>query len=213
MSGERAKFEERIIAYLSHVKGEKIDITAQVYKMLVKEEKAGEKLRYFLETADDIESSEEQETEVCFKPKQLGELRIRLRGLVREIVNSLIQRNPTEQEFYDEIWQEGIQENSLLKTEEEKIYALYCIWMDSRIPYFHLDAGIKMNNEEFKKICLENEKKIRKAFFIVNNQFSQKTERSSLLNELLENATSKEEKAVLMAQILNAMERKTLRQK
>ena len=43
MSGERTNFEERMNIYLSNVKGEKFDITAQIYKMLVQEEKAGEK--------------------------------------------------------------------------------------------------------------------------------------------------------------------------
>lgn len=82
--------------------------------------------------------------------------------------------------------------------------------MDGRIPYFKLENGIKMSNDEFREISIQREKEIKKAIFILNSDFSQKTERCSLINKILDASESEEEKAVILAQVLNAMERKIL---
>lgn len=125
-------------------------------------------------------------------------------------MGKLIKENMDEKDFYDELWKKGIQNNPLFEQEDEKIYALYCVWMDRRIPYYKLDMGIRMPNEEYKEITVKNEARIRKAVFVINSDFSQKTERASLLNKILDESKSESEKAVILAQILDAMIQKVV---
>lgn len=205
MAEQKETFIDEITTFMSKVSGEKIDIAAHVYFMLAKEQEAGKKLRYFLVNADEIGSSEEEAVEQYFLPKQVGELREKCEDLVKGLLGKLIKENMDEEEFYDALWERGIKNNSLLEKEDEKIYALYCIWMDRRIPYFKLGTGIKMSNEQFREITIKNKAQIKKAVFIINSDFSQKTERCSLLNEILDANESESEKSVILAQILDAM--------
>lgn len=205
MAGQKEQFNDDIRKFMSRVSGEKIDIVAHVYFMLEKEQKAGKRLQYFLVNADEIESSEEEAVEQFFLPKQVGELREKCDDLVKSVLGKLIKENMDEEEFYDVLWERGIRNNPLLEKEDEKIYALYCIWTDRRIPYFKLGTGIKMSNEQFREITIKNKEQIKRAVFVINSDFSQKTERCSLLNEILDESESESEKSVILAQILDAV--------
>ena len=210
MCEQKQSFANEIEYFLSRVSGEKVDIAAQIYFMLEKEENAGQKLQYFLAATNEIESSEEEPVEQHFLPKQIGELREKCDDLIRGVLGKLIKENMDEKDFYDALWEKGIRNNPLFEQEDEKIYALYCVWMDRRIPYYKLDMGIKMPNEEYKEITVKNEARIRKAVFVINSDFSQKTERASLLNKILDESKSESEKAVILAQILDAMIQKVV---
>ncbi len=210
MGGKRNDFYEQLNEFLANVKGERVDIAASVYFMLAKEEDAGSKLRYFLENADEIESSESMQVEKYFLPAQIGDLREKCSGLVNETLGKLIKENLDENDFYCRLWEKGIQENTMLEEESQKIFALYYIWRDDRIPYFKLEEGMKMSNEDFREISLSRQEQIEKAIFIISNEFSQRTEKASLLNHVLEDCETEKEKAVLMAQILNLVEKKTI---
>lgn len=210
MCEERLSFSEELCKMLTKVSGEKIDIAAKIYLMLAKEEEVGKKLRYFLENADEIESSKEEEVEQYFMPRRVGELREKCEDLVKSVLGKLIKENMDEDKFYDALWEKGIWNNPFLEQEDEKIYALYCIWRDSRIPYFKLETGIKMTNEQFREISIMNKAQIKKALFIINSDFSQKTERCSLLNNILEASESENEKAVVLAHILDATVQKNI---
>lgn len=205
----RGTFYDQLNDFMSKVKGERADITARVYFMIKEAEDAGAALQYFLENADEIESSRAEEVEKYFLPVQVGDLREKCEELVKGILGKLVKENMKEDEFYRQLWKKGIEENAFLEKEEEKIYALYCFWMDDRIPYFQLETGMKMTNEEFREITSQRQQEIKKAIFILSTDFSQRTERCSLLNRILESAESEEERAVILAQILNAVERKT----
>lgn len=210
MGEKQRSFNEKLSTFMAKVSGEKIDIAAKIYFMLIEEEDASEKLRYFLEKSDEMESSEEEAVEQHFMPRQVGELREKCEEMIKSVVSKLIKENREENEFYKELWEEVIIGNPFLKQEDEKIYALYCIWMDGRIPYFKLESGIRMTNQQFREISITNKAQIKKAFFIVNSDFSQKTEKCSLLNKILDSCESEDVKAVVLAQILNAMAQKLL---
>lgn len=72
MCEERKSFNEELSAFMMKVSGEKVDIAAKVYFMLVKEENPGENLRFFLERADEIKSSGAEEVEKYVLPAQVG---------------------------------------------------------------------------------------------------------------------------------------------
>lgn len=50
--------------------------------------------------------------------------------------------------FYGELWKKAIAKSSILEQQKERIYALYRIWIDGRIPYIQPEDGLKMTNEK-----------------------------------------------------------------
>lgn len=200
--GVNDAYHEHLKVFLSHVKGERIDIAAAVYHMILKEENKEAVFRYFLENVDMIESSEDREVESFFTATEVQKLDHSCRQLAIGILDNIIEKGLDEDAFYCELWRRGIEGNTNLPEEKEKIYALYRIWMDGRIPYFKLEKGLRMSNEKFYDITREKSQDIQKIIFILNSKFSQRTERSSQLLKILAACDTEDEKAVLFAHIL-----------
>lgn len=202
--------EAELQQLLQGAKGEKIDIAASVYDIIKKAERPAEQLRFFLESADEIESSGENEVEKRFTASEVQKLKNDCEQLISGALSKMINSSLEEDAFYQGLWENVIDNNPMLSTENEKIYALYQIWRDGRIPYFKLEQGLKMSNERFKEISMENRGLLKKAIFVMNREFEQKTERSSNIVRILDMCKNEEEKAVILAQVLDIGERKVL---
>lgn len=200
-------FCKQLIRLLEHAKGEKIDIAAAVYRMIRQEEKKEAAFRFFLENADRIKSAKDEEVESFCTASEKQKLDRECGRLAKGILDNIIGKKLGQEAFYCELWERGIEENTNFPEEKEKVYALYRIWMDGRIPYFELEDGLRMPNEKYVDIAKKKEEEIRMSIFIMNSEFSQRTERSSQLLRVLEMCETEEEKAVLLAQILSMAER------
>ena len=203
-------FGEWLSSVLGKIKGDKLDIAVLLYERIQKEENPAAAFQYFLENADEIISSEEVETESSFTSEEIKKLQKKCDVLVTGILENLLSENTSSQEFYQRLWTDGICKNVLLQDEKEKTYALYRIWQDSRIPYFQLDHGMEMSNEVFMEISEKNRQLIKKAFFIINSSFAQRSQQSDLLLRVLDECATNEERVVVMAQILGNIEMKVL---
>ena len=200
--GSGTEFQEQLLDFLGRVKGEQIDIAAAVYYMIQKESNRADAFRFFLEHADELETTGEAEAESVFTASEIQKLSRNCGQLAEGILDHVIGKNFDEADFYAELWKRGIEENINLPEEKEKIYALYRIWTDGRIPYFKLDEGLLMTNERFREIVGEKQSQLKQVRFLLNSRFSQRTQRSSLLVRILDSCETEEEKAVILAQIL-----------
>lgn len=204
------KFIDKCLAYLECVKGEKYDITAEIFRMIKEEKEPDSALQYFLMNANGIESSEEKEAEIFFTVTEINEYEKKFGKLVEGIIDKLISQKLEEDEFYSQIWNRIERPDSEFETEKEKVFALYKIWMNRKVPYFKLSDGMKMQNEKYKNIATEKMMQVKKASFIVNSEFEQRTEKSSLLLDLIEQCESEEEKVVMLALILTMSEKRAV---
>mgnify|MGYP007124388115 FL=1 len=202
------KFIDKCTAYLECVKGEKYDIAAEMFEMIKEEKEPDSALQYFLMNADDIDSSKEKEAEVFFTVTEINEYERRIGKLVDGIIDKLTSQKVEEDEFYSQIWNRIERADSEFETKKEKVFALYKIWMSKKVPYFKLAAGMKMQNEKYKNIAADKIMQIKKASFIVNSEYEQRTEKSSLLLELIQQCDSEEEKVVMLALILTITEKR-----
>ena len=75
---------------------------------------------------------------------------------------------------------------------------------------FQLGEGMKMSNEAYMECCNKNRHLIKKAFFIINTSFSQRSQQSDLLLRVLDECETNVDKVVVMAQILGGTERKAI---
>ncbi|MCM1123377.1 MAG: hypothetical protein NC416_12415 [Eubacterium sp.] len=159
-----------------------------------------------MENADEIVSTEAEEVKTIFTKSDVQQLRKKCDSLIEGVLENLLLENAPEQEFYNRLWMDGIYNNPLLQNEKEKEYALYRIWQDRRIPYFQLDDGMTMSNETYTEYCNKNKHLIKKAFFIINSSFPQRSQQGDLLLRVMSECETFEDKVVVMAQILGNVE-------
>lgn len=209
MSKDLIIAKKELSELLDKAKGEKIDICAKIYNLVCEVENKAGFIKFFLEY-DSKDSSEEYEVEMRFTASEKQKLVASCKGLVSGILDKLFLQNYTEDEFYEYLWA-SIDNKASFSTNEEKICALYLLWVNIRIPYYRLNDGLKMSNEDYAKYVKDLTPKIKKAFYIANSKFEQRTEGASLLIELIDELPGIEEKSIVLSQILNMIERRTIK--
>lgn len=182
--------------------GEKINICYQIYQEIIQYRgNEPELLCYFFENSEQIESNGLNCVENVIENEKRLEYIDKYGQVVDEIIECLLKKNYTKEEFYKNLWNE-ISENEVLSNINMQVFAIYYVWIDVRIPYFELTPGIKMSGDEYRRIRKKILKEIQQARFILSIPVDQKTERASRLVALLDSLGSEEERTVLMAQIL-----------
>lgn len=197
MQDKTAELEDQIKKLLE---GEEIAIEA-AYDLLESAEEPGQALWIFLENIDDKKLSH------AFKEEEEQEMGNNYAKMIDGMIDALMKRHLEEAEFYRELWEKVIAGNIMLDKKTEKEYALYRITKNMRIPYYHLQEGLKMTNEEFDDHVKSLNKQVKQVKFIMRSPFQQKTERMSLINEILKSAQNDEERAVLLAVVYTEIER------
>jgi len=201
-------FEHELTDGLSHWSGEDIDIIGQVYDIISRQPDKGKALKFFLENADNFVSVKDRIVEEQFTKEDLKQLKNQYYKFVKQLLYVLLGQDLPVEKFYEQLWL-VLGENVLLPSDREKIYALYVIRSDIRIPYFRLEKGVTMEEDEFNEITLRKKKEIKKSLVIVRANYDQRTERSSLLMEIL-NGCSEREKIVVLAHILSGVEQRVI---
>lgn len=202
------KYTQKVLKILESAKGQVVDAVAEIYFFMLEEKNPAEALQFFLENADGTETDQTLAIPVHFSNEEIEYLQSKCKQLVSGIITNLTCQRLGIEEFYEKLWN-VIQNNALLESDKEKIYAVYCLWLDNRLPYFQIDKGMRMSNEEFQALSSKLEKKIKRTFYILNAPLKQKTERASLIISLLGECDTEEEKAVILAQALAYVEKKT----
>lgn len=200
---ENKEFKQQFDEYLRCLSGTGINIAGEAYKLICKAEKPEKAFEYFLVHADEMEQEGEHFAQEIFTLSEMinySKSDKLIDGLLDEVINRKLEAG----EFYRTIWEKL---NILFEDEKKRIYAFFRIWMDGRIPYYNLEEGITMSNEEFQEKIAKQKDNIKKAIFIMNMNYSQKTERSSLIIDILEKCDSDKDKAVVLSQAFSALER------
>ena len=156
---------------------------------------------FFIETSEDLDTSEEKRIEKIFSEEEKYKYASDYGKFIDGTLEALLKKHYEKEKFYQELWN-FIEENPLLDTKKLKAFALFYVWVDIRLPYYVLDDGIKMSDDDYQDICQRLSEDIKKARFILHVPTEQKTERASRIVKLLESLQDDKEKAVLMAHIL-----------
>lgn len=119
----------------------------------------------------------------------------------QRIIKTLVSENNTEEAFYHTLW-EKINDPYLFETSNEQTAFLCALWSDPRIPYFQLEEGSRMDNDEYQAISLKLKPLLKKANYILNTTIEQKTQRASLLMAIADSIDNEREKTVFWAKII-----------
>lgn len=160
-----------------------------------------------LGTVKNIRSETEELKEYITKQRQSE-----LTAMYGEYVNTLLsttlnkayRESMEEIEFYTILWN-GIERSGVFSNVEEKAFGLYYIAIDRRIPYFQLEQGLQMENDEYQNYLRKNLEMIKKMCFITRSDFSQRTEEASLLLNAVDEIKDPKEKAAVFSVILKTI--------
>lgn len=125
-------------------------------------------------------------------------------GVLEASLKKAYNNTYTKDEFYRLLWGNFVK-TEMLATDEEKAFALYYIAIDRKVPYFQMEKGLLMENDEFNKLRRQTKESIQRVEFILANSYKQKTEEASLILTELINLGSFEEQTVVLAALLASM--------
>lgn len=178
-----------------------------IYRKIEQSERPAEALKFFLGFEQDNETGN-SELEQLFEQKDFQKLQRSCVGLANGILEKLVSSNCGKEEFYETLWKE-IHEGILFTNDEERQFVLFFCWNDVRLPYFQLNQGVYMENEEYQELVGKLSEEIKKCKFIINSRLEQRTEQGSLLLKVLQELESEREKAVVFSQIIGYIEQRT----
>jgi len=122
--------------------------------------------------------------------------------LIKGLLHALLIDNLPEDVFYQAVW-DRIQKEDLLAEKDGLSVLLYVLMTSLYIPYFQLPEGIKMEDSEYRGLSEKHSQEIRRILFALVAPLAQKTERASILLNLLQNCADEKERAVMMSFIIH----------
>lgn len=201
-----------IFNFLSHADGATIDKCYAIFSRIIKGEtleQQAELFKYACETFGTKQSTKELIVEGVIDEEEKELLIEKLGKYVNGLLDNFLRRNIKEFDFYQGLWEAIITDKLVLKDEIDKVFAVYYILIDSRIPYFRLGESIPMTTEKLNEYLRDLTSYRQKIRFILSVPIDSKTERAGFLLEVLDEfQKSPEERAALMVYLMEALKKK-----
>lgn len=136
-----------------------------------------------------------------FSKEATSRIRNDINQLGNRIVENLVQQRIPEEMFYKSLWSK-ICDDTLLPDQTAQTAFLACLWIDPRIPYYQVEEGCTMDNDEFDRLREKIWPTLKKVYFILSIQLTQKTQRASLLMKLADEIEDEQERIVFWAYVI-----------
>ena len=205
---EFEKFEEEY-NFLKTVDGTLFDVCHNYYNLFLKDMSelsiTAQKLSILL--CWDRQTDKTQKLSVLHSQETYLDKINAIKDTTNTILGNLIKANLEVSEFYLNLWK-AISANAFFATDLDTVCAIIYLCNSSRIPYYKLDSGLKMENDEFAKIAKHNFEHLQKMIFILSAGYEQRTEIASLLLKVLDEVNDYNTKVVLFANLISFCERR-----
>lgn len=192
---------EQIRQILTFGDGTKLNLIFACYNIIraAPEDEQGELVGFLAESIDELESSKEVRVDEVITEQERLELKKLYAKTIDAVFDSLIAQNEPSGVFYQRLW--TAVNSPIFPDDKAQAFALYWVMIDRKIPYFQVEPGMKMANEEFKKRLSELRNDRVKIRFLLERDFSQRTEQADLILKVIQNA-SEMDRPVLMAYLI-----------
>ena len=141
-------------------------------------------LQYLVEHAKYGASSKEIKVDPVIQRNDLDQLRKRYASLVDDLLEIILTDNPPAPEFYARLC--ALLDNPALADDRARAFALHWILVDKRVPYFQLDEGLRVSNEDWRALSVKLQTERAKLRFILASDFEQKSEEADLVLRVLD---------------------------
>jgi len=191
--------------------GEKVNICYALFKIIESGPRQEQHLilRHLAENWDFARSSDEIKIDAYINQNEKDLLRDKYGEVINKLFELILKENLPEDQFYASLWR--VLHNPILPDDKAQAFALYWVMIDRRIPYFQLETGLRMANEDFKAAFTRIMQKAAKIRFILGSQFDQKSEEADLVLKTIDAAAPHPDRVALMAYILEDFRRREAR--
>lgn len=162
---------------------------------------------FFLKTITPHDVDFESDSDVFEELDGIIKTHIKIEGLVTLIIDNLVNRRVSEQEFYDVMWEEYTNDRLIFEKESKKAFLVFS-WLSNKIPYYQLKEGLFMEEPEFAERNERISEIIKRADFIINAGMPQRTQVTSLLIDETKKISDEKDIAVFWAHVLMRVEAK-----
>ncbi|MDW7656411.1 MAG: hypothetical protein SCM11_04465 [Bacillota bacterium] len=182
--------------------GDALNICAEAYDIIMASSDSSAVFRHFCNKDYPDQSADKEPVVLRFSDEQKMELVKRKGALVDGFFEAILQENLEEELFYMKLWQK-ITTETLLPDAEDKIFALFFIWIDNRIPYFKLGQPLILPDNEIASYVDKLETKLNKARFIICAKNRRLHTKASYVLEIMNEIENHQEKAVFLSIVFN----------
>ncbi len=186
--------------------GNLTDYIAGVYEQISGEPQAAELFREFVEeeilnfkARKDVKARlfEEPEAQRWFAHKS---------RLTEGYIDYLSQMDLAEPDFYEKAW-DFVDKSDYFSDKTERKLAFRSVCMHPLVPYYQVPEGLHMDEEEYREILKRLLPICCRIRFVFSKMYEQRTERASVLADILKMVSDEREKVVLLAVMLNEQEK------
>lgn len=200
---------EKEYQFLNTADGTMFDVCHGYYNLFLKDETdtalAAQKFSVLL--CWDRQTDKSQKLSAIHPQESYLEKINSIKDTTNTILGNLIKANLEVSEFYLSLW-EAINGKAFFATDLDTVCAIIYLCNSSRIPYYKLDDGLKMENDDFSRIAKDNFEYLQKMIFILSAGYEQRTEIASLLLKVLDEVNDYNTKVVLFANLISFCERR-----
>lgn len=170
---------------------------------------------YFQYVCENIDLENEEKTVPIKKYFEKSEIEV-LKKINADAIDGLIAKNISKvnygivnnDDFYGTLWDDI--SNNFTGT-KELAFALYWIIIDRRIPYIYIGVPLSMENDEFKTRTEANKDVFDKMEYVLQSEYSQRTEEASMLLKVLEDIENYEDRVVVFTHMILCLRESNLK--
>jgi hypothetical protein len=188
MAGNGSRDKDRIAELQSQVDntlgltaGDSANLAYALFRLLdaADEEDRPVLLRYITERWDLRSSSGEVRLPQLINSNELDDLKQSYGPIVDSSLKMMAAANPPADEFYDQLYE--LIHNPIFKDEKTQAFALYWLLIDNRIPYFQLEQGLRLSDDDWRRLSEKVQPEKAKLNFILAIDFEQRSEEADLI--------------------------------
>ena len=207
-------YQERLTTFLSTCAGKVLNVFFEIYTILdsLDPDEQSNALMFLCENVFVIDSDEskridkEYYTDVQVERAQ-KKINHKFRPWIDRKIMDCIEQKVCPELFYKQIWS-SIQSKEFFATKRERALALFTLADNRLIPYRNVGIGISVSKDEYNEIYDKiSEKHLPDTRYILEVPYDQKTQRASLIVDMLDSLDSIKERAVLLSVVMNQIER------
>ena len=208
--------KSKIDKWLKSFSGKTINLCYELYNIIIRENNDDqyELVSHICNTYGSVDSEKTIEVNEHISEKTQEELKEMYGEYVDELLKVLLKKaylqGFEEYDFYHVLW-DSITDSKVLSDEESKVFALYYILIDRRIPYYYIKKGMLMDNGIYRKYQEHNKDVIRRLRFVLSSSYGQKTEEASIILDELTNLDNLEDQVVVLAAVIGTLRNETKR--
>jgi hypothetical protein len=191
---------------LALVEANEINLAYVLYQLIEKAppEDRPAVLKHTAENWRSAASSHEYKFSPVISDNEQKELEERYGLLVDRFLVLLLDEKPSVETFYERLY--AVICNPIFETAAARVFALLWFLLDKRIPYFELQQGLRISNEDWQALSIKLRVELARIKFILASSFDQRSEQADLLLRELDHLEGPD-RVRLMAVVVWELER------